>query len=89
MNDQETHPYQVLIWLPGNSNPKSLFEHGTWVEYARCITSERANEVALCLSIRHPSGVQVAELVGNNHGARFVGFKFLPESAHELVAGES
>jgi hypothetical protein len=85
----ETHPYQVSIWTPGNDNPKSILERGAWVEYARCITKERANEVALSLSIRHPKGVQVAELVRDERGARFVGYKFLPASSSELIAGQS
>lgn len=85
----ETHPFQVSIWIPGNSNPKSIFERGYWCEMARCVTPDRANEVALCLSLRYPSGVQVAELTSDDHGARFIGYKFIPESSRELVAGKS
>ena len=80
----ETHPFQVLVWIPGNDNPKSLFEHGSWVEQARCMSKSRADEVALCLSIRHPQGVQAAQLVSDEHGARFVGYQFSPESARNL-----
>lgn len=78
MTEQETHPYQVCVWISGNNNPKSIFEHGYWQEMARCITKDRAQEVALCLSLRHPQGVQVAELVSDEDGARFV---FMPEEA--------
>jgi hypothetical protein len=81
----ETHPFQICVWIPGNGKPKSLFEHGYWQEMARCPTKSRADEVALCLSFRHPDGVQVAELVSDDQGARFVGYKFLPESSRELV----
>ena len=85
----ETHPYQVSIWIAGNNKPTSLFERGHWQEMARCSTQSRAEEVALCLSLRHSSGVQVAELVSNEQGARFVGYRFIPESSRELVAGKS
>lgn len=89
MNDQGTHPFQVSVWIPGNGKTSSLFEHGYWQEMARCITKDRAEEVALCLALRHPGGVQVAELVSDEHGARFVGYKYLPASARGLVAGKS
>ncbi|HZU03987.1 MAG TPA: hypothetical protein VFA10_30270 [Ktedonobacteraceae bacterium] len=82
--NQETHPFQVSIWIPGNEKPKSIFEKGHWMEMARCITKERAKEVALCLSIRHSQGVQAAELVSDERGTRFVGYKYIPESAKEL-----
>jgi hypothetical protein len=73
----ETHPYQVSIWLPAN-NPKSIFKHERWVEYARCITKGKANEVAssLYLSFRH-TRVQSAELVSDEGGTRFVDYKLL------------
>lgn len=86
---QETHPYQVSVWVPGNGLPLSLFEHGYWQEMARCPSKDRANEVALCLSFRYPDGVQVAELVGDGRGARFIGYGYIPESANVLVAGKS
>lgn len=82
--DNETHPFQVTIWLPGNNNQKSLFERGYWMEMARCTSKKRADEVALCLSIRNPQGVQAAELVSDEHGSRFVGYQYIPESAKEL-----
>lgn len=82
--DNETHPFKVSTWLPGNDNPKSIFERGHWMEMARCTTKSKADEVAGCLSIRNPQGVQIAELVSDEHGARFVGYKFIPESAKEL-----
>jgi hypothetical protein len=85
----ETHPYQVSVWIPGNNRSNSLFERGSWVEMARCITKGKAEEVALCLSLRHSSGVQVAELISDKHGARFIGFRFIPESSRELIAGKS
>lgn len=80
----ETHPFQVSIWIPGNNNPKSIFERGYWQEMARCVTKDRAHEVALCLSLRHHDGVQVAELMSDERGARFVGYKFIPESSSQL-----
>jgi len=83
-NINETHPFLVSIWLPGNDNPKSLFEKGHWMEQARCRTQSRAEEVVLCLSLRHSQGVQVAELVSDKNGARWQGYKYIPESAREL-----
>jgi hypothetical protein len=79
----ETHPYQVSIWAAGNGKENSLFEKGQWVEQARCRTQLRAEEVALCLSLRHAAGVQIAELTGDERGTRFVGYKFIPESARD------
>lgn len=78
-NVNETYPFQVSIWDSGNGNPRSLFEKGRWIEYAHCSNKRRAEEVALCLSCRNPQGVQVAEF--DEHRARFVGYKFYPESA--------
>jgi hypothetical protein len=82
--NNETHPFMVSVWIPGNDNPKSLFERGHWMEMARCTSNMRADEVALCLSLRNPRGVQTAELVSDEHGARFIGYKYIPESAKEL-----
>lgn len=82
--NNETHPFQVSVWTPGNDNPKSIFERGHWMEMARCMSKMRADEVALSLSIRHPRGVQSAELVSDEHGARWQGYKYIPESAKEL-----
>lgn len=79
----ETHPFQVSIWVSGNDNPKSIFERGHWMEYARCTSKFRADEIAFCLSLRHQA-VQAAELVSDEHGSRFVGYKFIPESARTL-----
>lgn len=81
----ETHPLAVYIYIRGNNNPKSIFEKGYWREMARCARTSQAEEVALCLSLRNPQGVQLAELVEDQHGARFVGYKFIPESARDLV----
>lgn len=81
----ETHPFLVSVWLPGNANPKSLFEKGYWMEMARCMTKHRADEIALCLSLRHSDCVQVAELVSEpRSGWRWQGCKYIPASAREL-----
>lgn len=85
MSMSETHTFQVSLWMPGNENPKSIFEKGRWSEYARCRAKYQAEEVGLALSLRWTAGVQVAELEGNEEtGARFVGYKFYPESARDL-----
>lgn len=82
---EETHTYQVSVWLPGTNNPGSLFERGYWVEMCRCVTKSRAEEIARALShAGHPDGVQVAELVSDEKGVRFAGYLFLPESAKGL-----
>lgn len=85
--DGELYSFQVLVWVPGNNKANSLFERGHWQEMARCVTKSRADEVALCLSLRHPAGVQAAQLLTDEAGARFVGYKYIPESAINLVAG--
>lgn len=85
----ETHPFLVSTWLPGNDNPRSLFEKGYWMEEARCKSKSRAEEVALCLSLRHPKGVQVAELVRDERGGlRWQAYKYWPESARDLMQQE-
>ena len=81
----ETHPYAVYVYIQGNNNPKSIFEKSYWSEMARCRTQLGAEEVGLCLSLHHPNGVQIAELIEDEHGTRFVGYKFIPESARSLV----
>ena len=80
----ETHPFQVLLWVSGIDNPKSILEKGRWVEWARCTSRVKANDVAVCLSIRNPTGVQTAELISHGTSARWVGYKYYPESAREL-----
>jgi hypothetical protein len=77
----ETHTFLVTVWTPGNGKPDALFEKGWWMEMARCSTKMRAEEVAICLSLRHPQGVQVGEMVSDERGTRFVGYKFIPESS--------
>jgi len=85
----ETHPFLVSTWMPGNDNPKSLFEKGYWMEEARCKSKSRAEEVALCLSFRHPKGIQVAELVSDPRGGlRWQGYKYIPESTRDLMQRE-
>lgn len=81
--------FAVSVWMPGNDNPKSLFAKGHWMEYARCQSRFRADEVATCLSIRHPEGVQAAELTKEaNGGKRWIGYKYLPETARNLIKKE-
>ena len=82
--DNELYSFQVSLWTPGSNDPQSLFERGHWMEYARCTSKFRAEEVALCLSIRHRNGVQVAELVSDADGMRFVGYQFLSEESRTL-----
>ena len=82
--EKEAYPFQVLIWVPSNDNKKSIFEKGFWMEMARCSTGKQSEEVALCLSLRHPQGVQCAALHTDDHGARFIGYKYIPESAKDL-----
>lgn len=79
--DQETHPYQVSVWIPGNDNPKSIFERSLWVEMARCITDKRAEEIAQLLSLHYSSGVQVAKI---DETGQIVGYKYIPDSARNL-----
>lgn len=80
----ETHPFMVSLWVEGNDNPRSVFEKGHWVEWAHCTSRVKADEVALCLSIRNPSGVQAAEMLSDDKGVRFLGYRYLPETAREL-----
>lgn len=88
-NINETHPFLVSVWIAGNGNSKSLLEKGYWMEEARCKSKQRAEEVAVCLSLRHPKGVQVAELVNDEKGGqRWQGYQYIPESARELMRGE-
>lgn len=75
------YPFFVLVWVPGNDNPDSLFERGYWSEIARCQRESQAEEVALCVTCRYPQGVQIAER--REHG-RLVPVKFLPEVAKSL-----
>ncbi len=82
-NLQETHPFQVSVWVSGNENPQSVLEKGRWQEMARCMSKWRADELAICLSLRW-SGVQAAELIEDERGKRFVGYKYLPEEAKHL-----
>lgn len=83
----ESHPYQVNTWLPGTGNPRSIYEHGHWVEMCRCATKSRAEEIAHMLSrVSHQDGVQVAKLVDDSRSARrFVAYLYLPESAKSLA----
>lgn len=82
----ESHPFLVSTWHPGNNNPQSLFEKGHWLEEARCKSKVKAEEVALCLSLRHPKGVQVAALVSDGKGGlRWHGYRYLPETARSLT----
>jgi len=81
--DSETHPFQVSVWVPGNDNPKSIFERGHWSEMARCTNKFSAEEVALCLSFRHQDGVRVAEL--SSDGRYWRNYKHIPEGAKELM----
>lgn len=81
--DQETHSYQVSVWTTGNDKPNSIFEKGFWMEMCRCITKNRAEEIALCLSLRH-AAVCVSHLVNGEDGARWVPYKFIPETAKGL-----
>jgi hypothetical protein len=83
--NNETHPFLVSVWRPGNGNPTSLFEKGHWMEMARCMSKLRAEEVALTLSLRHRQGVEVAELVSDGRGGlRWRGYTYLPEAAKTL-----
>lgn len=75
------YPFSVLVWVPGNDNPDSLFERGHWSEIARCRIESQAEEVALCLACRHPSGVQIAE---RRERGQLVPVKFLPEMARSF-----
>lgn len=85
----DTHPFLVSVWTPGNGKPGSLFDKGYWSEMARCGTRLRAEEVAACLSVQHPQGVQVATLIGDERrGLRWHGYKYLPESARTLAQQE-
>jgi hypothetical protein len=81
--DNETHPFQVSVWVSGNNNSKSLFERGVWSEIARCADKFSAEEVALCLSLRHQDGVRVAEL--SSDGRYWRHYKHIPEGAKELL----
>jgi hypothetical protein len=79
--NRDEFEFAVFIWRAGNGRQDSLFEKGYWQEMARCITAHRADEVALCLSLRHPAGVQVARLETDKNGSRFVGYRYYPPEA--------
>lgn len=82
----ETHPFLVNVWSPGNP---STFEKGYWMEYARCENIMKANEVAESLAMRHREGVQIAQLETSEYGTRWCSYKFIPESAWELMKKEA
>ncbi len=77
-----THPFQVSIWIEGNGNPQSLFARGSWLECARCRTRSSADEIVQWLAVRYGSA-QVAELLNDECGARFIGCAYYPASARQ------
>lgn len=81
----ETHPFLVSVWSPGNI---STFEKGYWKEYARCQSISSANEVAESLAIRHPEGIQIANLVMDEYGTRWNSYRYIPDEAWELMKKE-
>lgn len=75
MIEQDALPFQVQIWVQSPGAP-TFFGPSSWLEMARCATSDRAKEVAECLHIRYEL-VRVSELQGD----LFVPFLWLPDEA--------
>ena len=77
MIEQSALPFQVQVWVKSTDAP-SILGIASWLEMARCVTEQRAREVAECLHIRHKL-VRVSEL--ELQGDRFVPFLWFPDQA--------
>lgn len=56
-----SYPWQASVWVR-DTDPSAWVPRGHWMEEARCSSRQRADEVAISLSLRHPLGVRVARL---------------------------
>ncbi|MDQ6660197.1 MAG: hypothetical protein M3Z24_04440 [Chloroflexota bacterium] len=62
--EHEAYPYQVSIWVEPIKG-SWLIDKPYWMEMCRCITENRARDIAECVLIRHRL-VQVARLQGDH-----------------------
>ncbi len=84
MTDEQSHPYQVVVWQPATEG-SLILDTPYWKEMARCNVEGKAKEVALCLSLRHRY-VAVAKLT--EQGDRFVNYLYWPSEATVKQATE-